>query len=184
MTINPSILRLAGALLPCSFLLHEGAYVVVGAETTGAHGYLAYAIPMGIAAAAALIAAGLVLPTLGCQERGVADRRAPFALAGALVGIFLVQEGAETLLLGGGIAALNAALTVVWLVIPLALALGLLAASVIAWLDRAAQSLLSRRRVVPAIATPEPRAPSTSVSPVRLSPLAFGLACRPPPLNS
>lgn len=181
MKINPSILRLAGALLPCGFLLHEVAYATVGAETAGAHSYLAYAVPLGVASAAALIAAGLVLPMLDCQERGVADRRAPFALAGALVGIFLVQEGVEILVLGGGIAALETAATLVWLVIPLALALGLLAASAIAWLDRAAQILRSRYRVVLAKASTEPRSPLATARSMRLSPLAFGLACRPPP---
>ena len=183
MTVNSAVLRLAGALLPAAVILHEAAYAVVGrgAESSTAHGYLAYAIPIGVAAAVALIAAGLLLPVLRCEQRGVPDGRAPLALAAALVGIFFAQEGVEALVLGGGGAAVAAALTVAWLVLPMALTLGLLATRLIALLDSAVRALIISDRFHPSGAARSPRAPLASVSPTRLSPLAFGLASRPPP---
>lgn len=177
-------LRLGAVLLPASLLLHELAYSIAGGGLIAAHHYLEVLIPLSVALAASLAAAAVVLPALGEPGREP-QPYAPFALAGALLAIFAVQELVEATILGGGSAGLLASIQVSWLAPPLALALGAVAAGVAVLFDRAgaklaarfAQPPLIRPRGRAAIAPPDPGVEN----PVGAG-LAFGFARRPPPL--
>ena len=129
-------LRLAAVLLPASLLLHELAYLLAGGGLLGAHGYLEVAIPLAAALAASLALAACVLPALGLEGEAPA-RHAPFALAAALIGVFVFQELAEAVLLGGGAEGFAASAAVAWVAPPFALVLGALAAALVSWLERA-----------------------------------------------
>lgn len=181
--MNVRAIRLAAALLPSALALHEGAYALGGGEVSGAHGYLAHAAPLVAALAVSLALAALLLPLLGARPGGAPDRRAPFALAGSLLAIFFTQEVFETVVLGGGPAALAAALSVIWIALPFALLFGTLAAQLIVWLERAGDAIAALACGMPlarqaAVDSALPAAPARSFAP---SPLAFGLARRPPP---
>jgi hypothetical protein len=185
--VSLSSLRAAAALLPAALALHEGAYALGGGEAAaGAHGYLERGAPVIAALVASLLLAALLGPLLGARPGGGPDRRAPLALAGALLAIFLTQEAFEVLVLGGGVAALTSALAIVWIALPFALLFGSLASQAIVWLERAGEALASLAAEPP----PAPRdaaPPPPPVSPIRsfaLSPLAFGLARRPPPVGA
>lgn len=183
-----SVVRVAAALLPAALLLHECAYLLATESVPSVHGYLGTAVPWIAASTASLVAAALLMPLLrsGPSVTSAAvDRRAPFALATALIGIFTAQELAEGLLLGGGAEALAGALAATWVVLPLALGIGLIAAAAIESMERGAVAIagllapgVSRGRRV-AIAARDP----LSATPAVLShaPLSFGLARRPPP---
>lgn len=185
-----STLRLAAVLLPTALLLHELAYLLVPEGAPGAHGYLTAAVPLVAALSASLLAGALLMPLLRSRQGALADagpgvdRRRPFALAGALIAVFATQELAEGLALGGGGAALAGALAALWLVLPLALALGVLAAAVIESLQRAGLAVArlgvrrGRRPATPPVAFAPPL---TAATPLPHAPLAFGLARRPPP---
>jgi hypothetical protein len=180
-------IRLAAVLLPSSLLLHEGAYALAGGVSGRSHDYFALFLPILAVAAVSLAVAAILLPALGF---GVGDDRVrsrPFAIALALIVLFAVQEGAEALLFGGGAAQVATAVAAAWALLPLALMLGVVGAGLIELLERAGDRLarlLERRR------QPRPR-PVNAPRPAALnrtsfaagSPLAFGLARRPPPLN-
>lgn len=177
-------LRLGAVLLPASLLLHELAYSIAGGGLIAAHHYLEVVIPLSVALAASLAAAAVVLPALGEPGREP-QPYAPFALAGALLAIFVVQELVEATILGGGSAGLLASIQVAWLAPPLALALGAVAAGIAVLFDRAGEKLArrfaqpqrQRRRRRP---TAAPRDPV--VEHLASAGLAFGFARRPPPL--
>lgn len=176
-------LRLGAVLLPASLLLHELAYSIAGGGLIGAHHYLEVVVPLAVALAASLACAAIVLPALGrpgCEPQPYA----PFALAGALLAIFSIQELAEATIMGGGIDGLIASIKVSWLAPPLALALGALAAALAVLFDRAGARLAARRerrrqprrRWRPAPPPLDPRLAHPASAG-----LAFGFARRPPP---
>jgi hypothetical protein len=175
-------LRLAATLIPAALVLHEGVYALSGGGFGNAHSYYAVALPVAVTVAAAVALAALLLPlVVGCDRDS--RRLAPVAAAGGLALIFVVQELTEALLVGGGSATLGAALASAWVLPPLALLLGALVVAAVDWLGRAGDLLLalSRRPAVArrrraGIAT-EPRSAAVPA----ISPLAFGLARRPPP---
>ncbi len=177
-------LRLGAVLLPASLLLHELAYSIAGGGLIGAHHYLEVVVPLAVALAASLALAAVALPALGAPGREP-QPYAPFALAGALLAIFAIQELAEATIMGGGTAGLIASIKVSWLAPPLALALGALAAAIAVLFDRAGAHLAARRtrtrpprrrrRLAPPPADPRLEHPASAG-------LAFGFARRPPPL--
>lgn len=175
--------RIAAALLPAALVLHEGAYALGGGELTGTHGYLERGAPLIVALVASLLLAALLGPLLGARPNSGPERRAPIALAGSLLAIFFTQELFESLVLGGGTAALTAALAIFWLALPFALVFGTLAAQLIVWLERAGDALAALAAGLPTM----PRRDGSQQPPALLlrsfspSPLAFGLARRPPP---
>lgn len=177
-------IRLAAVLIPAALLLHEAAYALAGGSLLGAHGYLEALLPVAIAMAAALAAAALVLPALGAPG-GRPSAHAPFVLAAALLGVFVVQELAEGFLLGGGVEGLAASASVAWLAPPLALLLGALASGLLASLERAGETLAqppNRRcpgRRLAFAGTASPTAPWVPAA--ACAGLAFGFARRPPP---
>lgn len=177
-------IRLAAVLIPAALLLHEAAYALAGGSLFGAHGYLEALLPVAIAIAASLAIAALVLPALGVPG-GRPSVHAPFVLAGALLGVFAVQELAEGLLLGGGVEGLAASASVAWLAPPLALLLGALASGLLASLERAGETLArppSRRRPRWRFAFAGSPSPSVPWVPAAAcAGLAFGFARRPPP---
>jgi hypothetical protein len=185
--VKLSIVRVTAALLPTAALLHECAYLFAAEPVPSVHGYIGTAVPWVVALTASLVAAALLLPLLRSRfpaSSAGADRRAPFALAAALIGIFLVQELAEGLLLGGGAEALAGALAAAWVVLPLALGAGLLAAAAIESMERGAVAVAGL--LEPRVSRDRPNAHAfvpRSATPAVLShaPLAFGLARRPPP---
>lgn len=178
--------RVAAALLPAALVLHEGAYALGGGALTGTHGYLERGAPVIVALVLSLLLAALLGPLLGARPGGGSDRHAPIALAGSLLAIFFAQELSESLVLGGGMAALTAALAIVWLALPFALVFGALAAQLIVWLERAGDALAALAAGLPAM----PREGGSHQPPDLLlrsfspSPLAFGLARRPPPARA
>ena len=181
-------IRLAAVLLPSSLLLHDGVYALAGGIDRSAHDYFTLLVPIIVAAAASLAVAALLLPALGFRLGGDRVRSRPFAIAIALIVLFATQEGAEALFFGGGAEQLAAALAASWALLPLAFALGVFGAGAIELLERAGDGLArllgSHRppRLRPAHA-PRPAIFNKITSPAG-SPLAFGLACRPPPLNA
>ena len=176
--------RLAAVLLPAALILHEVAYGLRGGWLLGAHHYLELVLPLASAAAGSLALAALVLPALGAPGDAPA-RRAPFVLAGALLGVFVCQELIEALLLGGGMEGLAASASVAWLAPPLALLLGALGTGQIVSLERTGALLAEPlRRWTP---PPRPalaaiaRPPTPWVPVAACAGLAFGFARRPPP---
>jgi hypothetical protein len=183
-------IRLAAVLLPAALLLHQGAYALSRPAEAGGHGYLELAIPLLVALAASPTLAALLGPIL--LPRAAAGGRAsgrlgPLAFSAALLAIFAVQELVEALLLGGGPAALGAALAGASLLLPLALLLGLVCAAAVELLGwagmRLAQLVVSRQRR--RSRERRGRRPATGrTAAVPISPLAFGLARRPPPAHA
>jgi hypothetical protein len=181
-------IRLAAVLLPSSLLLHEGVYALAGGIDRSAHDYFSLLVPIIVAGAVSLAVAALLLPALGFRMGGDRIRSRPFAIAAALILLFAVQEGAEALLFGGGTAQLAAATTASWALLPLAFAIGVLGAGAIELLERAGAGIA---RLLNAHRPRHPR-PGHASRPAILnritspasSPLAFGLACRPPPASA
>jgi len=178
-------LRLAAILLPASLLLHELAYVLGGGGLLGAHGYLELLVPISVALVASAGFASLVAPALGAPGARP-QPHAPFALAGALMGIFAIQEIAEAILLGGGAQGISASVAVSWLAPPLALLLGALASGLVVSLEHVGQRLATRPvRRHPRVLR-SPRAGPVPAVPDLLLPagagLSFGFARRPPPV--
>ena len=180
-------LRLAAPLLPAALLLHEAFYLLAPGGGGGAHGYLGVAVPLVAALGATLALAMVLIPLVApaVQPRAESQPLMPFALGGGLITVFLIQELAEALLLGGGAASMLGVLAWGWLLLPLAIALGALSLLAIRCLDRAGALLVSIVRPRP-VQSRRPRrgAPLRPRMRARrsLSPLAFGLARRPPPV--
>ena len=183
---RPGTIRITAALVPSALLLHEAVYAVAGAADTGSHGYLAEALPILAVLVGALIVAALILPSLRFDAARGASAAVlrPFVIALALVGLFVVQEGVEIALLGGGLGQLATVLAASWLLLPLSLLLGALGAALVEGLERAgariARLIGTSRRRRPRRA-PIARPASLSTRGRRTSPLAFGIARRPPP---
>lgn len=179
-------LRIGAVLLPAALLLHELAYAIGGGGLVGAHHYLHVLVPLAAAGATSMAFASLLIPALG-SPGSEPQPFVPFALAGALLGIFVAQELAEATLLGGGLPGLAASVSVAWLAPPLALLLGALASALILVLERAGTLLahsLSRRAEHPR-RSPVPAAPPEPfVRPLAERGLRFGFARRPPPLSA
>jgi uncharacterized membrane protein YozB (DUF420 family) len=183
-------LRLAAVLALGAFALHQLRYLIAFGSSSSAelahqgHGYLAGALPiLGVFALSALLAT-LVRGRHGAaiSRASLMRRAATFALL--LLAIYATQESMEGLLAAGhpgGAAALLA--NGGWIALPLAAVLGVLAAVLVRALEqvevvisvRRAHRLLERPPRVRGSAQPT-RAPQRSSTP-----LAFGLARRPPP---
>lgn len=184
--IDMRVLRLAAVLLPSGLLMHEAVYALAGSGDRVSHGYLALALPLLTALGVSLGLASLLLPLLGTAPLRRSAGLTPLALAGSLVAIFVAQELSEALILGGGVADLVSALAAAWLLAPLALLFGLLAAAAAHSLDLIGEALWvllrcrDRSARPRATRAPAPRPPRFA----RLDPLAFGLARRPPPVGA
>jgi hypothetical protein len=181
--------RLAAILALGAFAVHQLRYLLAFGSASAelaeeGHRYMADLLP----ALAVLVLAGfvatLIRGTEGASPTGVPLTRRIAVFAGALLAIYLAQESIEGVLFAGHPAGPAAVLANGgWLALPLALAIGSLSAllaSVLEGVERAialvhairvrSRAPLVRGRALPARGL---RLPST--------PLAFGLARRPPP---
>jgi hypothetical protein len=191
--------RVAGSaalLVLGALVLHQLRYLLAYGGNAGAelqrqgHAYLDLIAPLLIAAAVAMLIASVVMPALlrfaTALTRDVSSTERAAGYAAALLAVYVAQELAEGALAGGhpdGVVGVLGASG--WLAMPLAMALGALAALTRGWLYRA------ERQVAEALAPPRlPRAPKrvhvplSPPLPPALSSLAlrFGLARRPPPI--
>jgi hypothetical protein len=184
-------LRLASLLAIAAFTLHQLRYLLAYGGDSGralgeqGHDYLAPALPVLAALALAAVLATALRARLGSGAgAGSLRKRALFCAAG-LLAIYAGQELVEGALAGGHAGGAAALLTAGgWLALPLSLALGLVVALAVRLLEGV--EVLLARRLAP---RPAPRAPRIHGRPRReqggnlvSSPLAFGLARRPPPL--
>jgi hypothetical protein len=182
--------RLGAILALGAFALHQLRYLIAFGGSSSAelaregHGYMADALPI-----LAVFALSALLGTLirGRYEARLLQASLPrraslFALG--LLAIFVTQESLEGLIAAGhpgGIAAVLASGG--WLAIPLALALGAVAAVLARALEGIEVAIAARHRirVLPRAPRVRGHARIGRAIALRLSPLAFGLARRPPP---
>jgi hypothetical protein len=194
---RPSRASRATALLALGALsVHELRYLLAyggdaqQAMASQGHGYLGELTPAVAVLALSALFGRLVASALG--RRTSSPRRRPLrqstaAFAAALGAIFAVQElveGAVSTGHPGGLAAIFA--NGGWIAVPLALAVGLMAASVDRVLGGAERALLRRsgrawRRRLPRPSALRGARPGLAVVTATPAPLAFGLARRPPP---
>ena len=183
--------RLAAILALGAFALHQLRYLIAfgGSASTElvqqGHRYMSDLLP-----AVSVLALAALLATLIRGTEGASSARTPLArrvalFAGALLAIFVGQELLEGLLATGHAAGFSALLAGGgWIALPLAVAIGTLAALLAHVLERV-------ERVIAVIHTerplrPRPPAVRGRALPARglsllSAPLAFGLARRPPP---
>ncbi len=180
--------RLAAILAVGAFALHQLRYLLTigssGEVAEASHRYMADLLPPIAVLVLAAVVATLIRGTEGASPSGTPLTRRIAVFAGALLAIFLGQECLEGIIAVGhpaGPAALAA--NGGWLALPLALGIGALSAllaKALEGVERAiavvhAELVRSRPPIVHGRALPARglRLPST--------PLAFGLARRPPP---
>ncbi len=196
---SAAALARSAALLSLGALgVHQLRYLIAYGEAGGdavhrdGHAYLATTLPVVVALATAILAAILLRGAGGWTSAGGSPRSARkrwVLYAGALLVVFCAQELTEGAIAAGHPAGLAAiAGGGAWIAVPLALWFGAAAVLVELVLERGATAL--------AVAT-EPRArpsrrlrrrrrplPGPARRPLAASPLAFGLARRPPPVHS
>ena len=180
-------LRLASILAVGAFALHQLRYLIAAADPSAAEGhrYMADLLPP----VSVLVLAAIVATLLRGTE-GASPARAPLArragvFASALLAIYLGQELLEGLMASSHSASLVAFFADGgWVALPLALAIGALAALLVRLLEgvehviavvHAERPLRTRAPAIRGRALP-----ARAISLVS-APLAFGLARRPPP---
>jgi hypothetical protein len=178
--------RIASVLAVGAFALHQLRYLIAfgGSSTTEGHRYMSDLLPP-----IAVLVLAAVLATLIRGTEGAAPERTPLArriavFTGALLAIFVAQETLEGLMAGHFAGPAIVLSNGGWIALPLALAIGTLAAlltGVLEGVERIIAVIHAERPVrsrAPAISG---RAlPARAVS-LLSAPLAFGLARRPPP---
>jgi hypothetical protein len=185
-------IRLGSLLAFSAFGLHQLRYELAHGGDAGralaaeGHGYLAGALPF----LAALIVAALIATVLCARLGAAASRRSHSAraltFATAILAVYCSQELLEGALAAGHPAGLDAlAGSAGWVALPLALALGAITALVVAALELVEAVLAppgpDRIRLLPPRVRGAAREQRRTA--VSLSPLAFGLARRPPPAS-
>lgn len=182
--------RATGTLALGALALHELRYLLgsgAGLDAHASHAYMAQAVPVVVALGTALLAAALLAPLGGSPHR--AGRRSvtqrAVLYAGLLLVVFAAQELTEAWISGAGLDAIaSLAVSSGWIAVPLALALGGVAAAATRTLE-----VVERRLEMANGSTPRtrrrreasPKLAGTSVRPLATDVLAFGLARRPPP---
>jgi hypothetical protein len=179
--------RLASILAVGAFALHQLRYLIAtgGSSAAEGHHYMADLLPP-----LSVLVLAAVLATLLRGTEGASAARAPLArrvvlFSGALLAIYVGQELLEGLMAAGHSVNLPALLAGGgWIALPLALAIGG-SATVIALLLEGVERVIavvhgerSLRSRAPAI---RGRALRARVISLLRTPLAFGLARRPPP---
>jgi hypothetical protein len=177
------------ALHELRYLLAFGGGAATELERTG-HGYLDLLAPVLVALALATIVVSVVAPAIlraapSLGDGGYLTERAA-GYAAALLTVHLAQELTEGLLHGGHAGVAHAFEAGGVLVLPLAMALGALAALARGWLERAERRLAAALERGPLPRAPRrigcgPVAPTFRTLTTRC--LQFGIARRPPPLG-
>ncbi len=184
----------AVALLTLGALaLHQARYLLAYGDAYGAapdhrHSYLEQLAPLLVAAVVATIIVSILAPAVrrrspAAPGSGCATERAA-AYALALLGVYFVQELSEGVASGAHAAGIESVLGAAgWLVLPLAMGLGAVAALLGSFLDRV------EVRVAGCAPSVRRRAPRRLAGPVLVWVrslasllLAFGISRRPPPL--
>ena len=187
-----SVSRIAALISLGILAVHQLRYMLAYGAHSGeelahqGHGYLLHALPVIVAIALAVLAGGVVKALWSGHARpsaALSRSRRWVSYAAAILVVFATQELFEGVLFAGhpaGIAALLSSGG--WLAVPLAS----LAAAAVAFADGLFSELEAIAAALSQVAVPNapqnPAAPATS--PLRrrpASPLAFGLARRPPP---
>ena len=171
-----------------AFAVHQLRYLLVYGGSTDdqlsqqGHNYLAHAAPLLLGLALAVFTAQVVRRMISSKESGSERRIKATSYALAIAAIFCCQELMEGLLFAGhatGLAAIFSAGG--WAALPLAAIFGVLAALIDRGME-AIESLVAPSPQQEEHATLRIRIPSTPGRlGRRLSPIALGLAQRPPP---
>jgi hypothetical protein len=187
-------IRDTALLLTGAWLVHELRYRFgYGADAAEAmqhqgHGYLEQLLPALIAATCAALLVGILAPVLrsGPKQRRRPPARSWIAFSLALLAVFCIQELVEGALAAGHPSGLDGLLAGGgWSAAPASLLIGLALVPVARFFDRVEVALATspRRDALP-------RAPRSFAVPSGASaraplpsPLAFGIARRPPPLG-
>jgi hypothetical protein len=182
--------RLAAILALGAFALHQLRYLIAFGGSSSAelarqgHGYMADALPiLGVFALSALLGT-LLRGRYGARMVRASLLQRAWIFALGLLAIFVTQESLEGMIAAGhpgGIAAVLASGG--WLAIPLALALGAVAAVLARALEGIEVAIAARHRTHVLPRAPRVRGSARMGRSLArpLSPLAFGLARRPPP---
>jgi hypothetical protein len=179
--------RLAAILSLGAFALHQLRYLIasVGPSAAEGHRYMGDLLPALAVLVLAAILGTVLRGTEGAAHAGGPLARRVLVFAGALLAVYVSQELLEGLMAAGHPASFGALLAGGgWVALPLALAIGALAALLVRLLEGV-------ERVIAVIHTERPlrsRAPAVRGRALRAhgisllsAPLAFGLARRPPP---
>jgi hypothetical protein len=183
--------RLASILAVGAFALHQLRYLIaIGGSSSAELAQEGHRYMSDLLAPVSVLVLAAVLATLIRGTESAASARAPLGrriaiFAGALLAIYVGQELLEGLLATGHASGLAALLGGGgWIALPLAAAIGALAALLAHVLERVERVIA----VIHAERPFRPRAPAVrgSARPARgisllTAPLAFGLARRPPP---
>ncbi len=194
-----SFARTAALIAVGAFAVHQLRYLAgyghaASSELAGqGHGYIDQALPVLAAFVLSALAAGLVRAGLGRIRRAQAPavtagceglRRRAILFSVAIATVFCFQESLEGVLAAGHPGGIGAVLSHSgWLALPLAMLLGALCAVAdcgLVTLERALAPAADpgvRRSPEPDSSRPRDRGPV----PLAATPLAFGLARRPPP---
>jgi uncharacterized membrane protein YgdD (TMEM256/DUF423 family) len=177
--------RLASILAVGAFALHQLRYLIASGASSAEHSAHGYMTDL-MAPIAVLVLAG-VLATLIRGTEDAAPARAPLGrrialFAGALFAIHLGQESLEALITGHA-ALVDAVLRGGGPALPLALVIGALSALLASALERVERAIAIVRAERVRTRAPVVHGRALSVRGISLpsSPLAFGLARRPPP---
>jgi hypothetical protein len=184
--------RLAALIVLAAFGVHQLRYLLAYGDDSGrqlaaqGHSYLELFVPflavLGFATVASTLLLGMVRRPGGLQSRGARV----LACAAALLAIFCVQELAEGVLApghAGGLAGLIGGGG--WIALPLSLSLGALLSVLLRGLrgiERALSGLLTAAGATPRPPRSRGRARAARRRIALGTPLAFGLARRPPPM--
>jgi hypothetical protein len=182
--------RLAAILALGAFAVHQLRYLIAFGSSSSeelarqGHGYMAAWLPiLGVFTISAMLGT-LIRGRFGARLAQASLSRRAAIFAAALLAIFVTQESLEGVLAAGHPGGVAAVLGYDgWLAIPLAAAIGFVAALLARALEQV-EIAIGARRTIPVL----PRAPrkAGSARPAAavsrtLDALAFGLARRPPP---
>ncbi|MFI5027052.1 MAG: hypothetical protein ACHQCI_09940 [Solirubrobacterales bacterium] len=182
--------RLAAILALGAFAVHQLRYLIAFGSSSSeelarqGHGYMAAWLPiLGVFTISALLGT-LIRGRFGARLAQASLSRRAAIFAAALLAIFVTQESLEGVVAAGHPGGVAAVLGYDgWLAIPLAAAIGFVAALLARALEQV-EIAIGARRTIPVL----PRAPRKAGSPRpaaavprTLDALAFGLARRPPP---
>ena len=182
--------RLAAILALGAFAVHQLRYLIAFGSSSSeelarqGHGYMAAWLPiLGVFTISALLGT-LIRGRFGARLAKASLSRRAAIFAAALLAIFVTQESLEGVLAAGHPAGVAAVLGYDgWLAIPLAAAVGFVAALLARALEQV-EIAIGARRTIPVLPRAQRKAGSaraTAAVPRTLDALAFGLARRPPP---